>query len=64
MDITFPTHTEASESGHSFRPRGLNTFLSLISKSASLTSIETAWHDDKPSVGNEPIYSHIFNVTN
>jgi len=56
--MTFPTNTVVSESGHSFRPRGLDTFLSLTLNSAPLTSIETMWHDDKPSVGNVPFYRH------
>jgi len=64
MDMTFPTNTEVSESGHSFRPRGLDIFVSLILNSTPLTSIETVWHDDKTSVGNEPIYKQILNITN
>jgi hypothetical protein len=64
MDVTFPIGTEVSESGHSSRPRGLSAFLSLISNSAPLTSIETVWHDDKPSVSNEPIFRQILIITN
>jgi len=63
-DMKFPANTEVSESGHPFRPRGLDIFLSLILNSAPLTSIETACHDDKTSVGNEPIYKQILNITN
>jgi hypothetical protein len=58
-DMTFPTNTEVYESGHSFRPRVLD-----ILNSAPLTSIETVWHDDKTSVGNELIYKQILNITN
>jgi len=62
--MTFPLHTEVSESGYYFRPRGLNTVLSLISKSAPLASIETVWRDDKLSVGNDPSYRQILSIRN